>query len=65
MREIILATSLAALARTAAGQGTLGLADGFLSLNTSVFAMQLVNDSQTLYSLSPAGSTFNFIPTDM
>ncbi|KAJ7784099.1 hypothetical protein B0H16DRAFT_1782821 [Mycena metata] len=50
----------------AAGQtGTLGLADGFLSFNTSTFSVQLVKDSQTLYSLSPAGSTFDFIPTDM
>ncbi|KAJ7605066.1 hypothetical protein DFH06DRAFT_1287307 [Mycena polygramma] len=45
--------------------GTLGLADGFSTFNTSTFNFQLVKDSQTLYSLSPAGSTFNFVPTDM
>ncbi|KAJ7018382.1 hypothetical protein C8F04DRAFT_1151781 [Mycena alexandri] len=50
---------------TAGQTGTLGLADGFLSFNTSTFSVQLVKDSQTLYSLSPAGSTFDFIPTDM
>ncbi|KAJ7495832.1 hypothetical protein B0H11DRAFT_2155770 [Mycena galericulata] len=44
--------------------GTLGLADGFSSFNNSIFAVQLVKDSQTLYSLSPIGSTFDFIPTD-
>ncbi|KAF8899308.1 hypothetical protein BD779DRAFT_74687 [Infundibulicybe gibba] len=46
--------------------GTLGLADGFLSFNTSVFAMQLVKDSQTLYSLKPRSlnSAFDFIPAD-
>ncbi|KAF7345711.1 hypothetical protein MVEN_01591100 [Mycena venus] len=67
--KIIQAALLAALAvyvPTVTGQnGTLGLADGFLSFNTSTFSMQLVKDSQTLYSLSPAGSTFDFIPTDM
>jgi len=57
---------LAAFLREVTGQsGTLGLADGFLSFNTNVFAMELVKDSQTLYSLSPTGSTFDFIPTDM
>lgn len=46
--------------------GTLGLDDGFLSLDTPVFSVQLVKDSQTLYSLQPKGnsSSFNFIPTD-
>ncbi|KAJ7867208.1 hypothetical protein B0H14DRAFT_3590349 [Mycena olivaceomarginata] len=65
MHELILGLSLAALVRPAIGQGTLGLADGFLNFSTSAFTMQLVKDSQTLYSLSPAGSTFDFIPTDM
>ncbi|KAJ7241146.1 hypothetical protein C8J57DRAFT_1085378 [Mycena rebaudengoi] len=68
-RSIIQAALLAALATyvpTVTGQnGTLGLADGFLSFNTSTFSMQLVKHSQTLYSLSPTGSTFDFIPTDM
>ncbi|KAF7330122.1 hypothetical protein MSAN_02462000 [Mycena sanguinolenta] len=51
---------------TARGQtATLGLADGFSTFNTTGFNVQLVKDSQTLYSLTPAGSTFNFIPTDM
>lgn len=44
---------------------TLGLSDGFLSFNTSTFAVQLVKDSQTLYSLSTINGGFNFIPTDM
>ncbi|GLB43575.1 hypothetical protein LshimejAT787_1400870 [Lyophyllum shimeji] len=42
----------------------LGLSDGFLSFNTSTFSVQLVTDSQTLYSLKPAGSSFDFIPGD-
>jgi hypothetical protein len=42
----------------------LGLSDGFTSFQTSAFSMQLVKDSQTLYSLMPSGSTFNFIPSD-
>ena len=45
-------------------QATLGLADGFLSFNTSTFAVQLVKDSQTLYSLTTTNGGFDFIPTD-
>ncbi|KAJ7755823.1 hypothetical protein B0H16DRAFT_1539767 [Mycena metata] len=67
LKNMLLAFLAVALnVHIAAGQtGTLGLADGFLSFNTSTFSVQLVKDSQTLYSLSPAGSTFDFIPTDM
>ncbi|KAJ6506867.1 hypothetical protein C8R45DRAFT_894337 [Mycena sanguinolenta] len=62
--EIII--SLILLSAKAIAQGTaLGLADGFLNFTTAAFTMQLVKDSQTLYSLSPTGSTFDFIPTDM
>jgi hypothetical protein len=42
----------------------LGLNDGFTSFRTNAFSLQLVKDSQTLYSLNPSGSNFNFIPTD-
>lgn len=50
----------------ASAQDTLGLADGFLSFNTSIFAAQLVKDSQTLYSLKPLvnNASFDFIPAD-
>lgn len=45
---------------------TLGLADGFLSFNTTPFSLQLVKDSQTLYSLKPRNdSSFDFVPADM
>jgi hypothetical protein len=48
---------------------TLGLTDGFLTFNTSSFTVELVKDSQTLYSLRPkngsAAGTFDFIPSDM
>lgn len=43
---------------------TLGLGDGFLSFNTSTFAVQLVKDSQTLYSLKTINGSFDFVPTD-
>ncbi|CAK5280459.1 unnamed protein product [Mycena citricolor] len=50
---------------TASAQNdTLGLRDGFSAFNTSAFNFQLVKDSQTLYSLTPASSSFNFVPTD-
>ncbi len=42
----------------------LGLSDGFVSFTTSAFSVQLVKDSQTLFSLKPSGSTFDFIPGD-
>ncbi|KAF7329849.1 hypothetical protein MKEN_00248300 [Mycena kentingensis (nom. inval.)] len=60
-----IATLLLLGAHTVRAQnGTLGLSDGFVTFNTSIFNVQLVRDSQTLYSLTPKGSTFNFIPTD-
>lgn len=42
----------------------LGLKDGFVSFTTSAFSIQLVKDSQTLFSLKPSGSSFDFIPGD-
>src|SRR5689334_20588296 len=45
-------------------EAQLGLKDGFVSFNTSAFSIQLVKDSQTLFSLKPSGSTFDFIPGD-
>ncbi|KAI0828505.1 hypothetical protein BC628DRAFT_1316608 [Trametes gibbosa] len=57
------------LLRTCVAQsGTLGLQDGFLSFNTSTFDIQLVKDSQTLYSLKTSSgnsSGFDFIPADV
>lgn len=43
----------------------LGLSHGFLNLTSPSFSIQLVKDSQTLYSLRPIGSSFDFIPGDM
>lgn len=41
---------------------TLGLVDGFLSFAAAPFSVQLVKDSQTLYSLK--NGNFDFIPAD-
>ena len=51
----------------AQSSGTLGLQDGFLSFDTPSFSVQLVKDSQTLYSLTTKGnaSAFDFIPSDV
>lgn len=58
---ILLALCLAVVSQTP----TLGLSDGFISFNTSSFSVQLVKDSQTLYSLAPTdGGGFDFIPAD-
>lgn len=44
---------------------TLGLGNGFLTRNTTVFDIALVKDSQTLYSLKPRSTSgFDFIPSD-
>ncbi len=45
---------------------TLGLPDGFITLDTPLFSVQLVKDSQTLYSLQPKNVSggFDFIPAD-
>lgn len=43
----------------------LGLPDGYLSFSTTSFNVQLVKDSQTLYSLKPrTGGGPDFIPAD-
>lgn len=44
---------------------TLGLGDGFLTFNLSSVSAQIVKDSQTLYSLQPGGSAFDFVPSDV
>ncbi|KAK1226171.1 hypothetical protein PQX77_010863 [Marasmius sp. AFHP31] len=45
--------------------GQLGLPNGFLSFSTPSFSVQLVKDSQTLYSLKPrTGGGPDFIPQD-
>ncbi|EJD41740.1 hypothetical protein AURDEDRAFT_169168 [Auricularia subglabra TFB-10046 SS5] len=58
--------ALGLLVSLAVAQGdTLGLSHGFLSFNTSTLRLQLVKDSQTAYLISPAASSFNFVPADM
>ncbi|KZT22629.1 hypothetical protein NEOLEDRAFT_1137625 [Neolentinus lepideus HHB14362 ss-1] len=47
-----------------ADDGTLGLDDGFIAFKTPTFELQLVKDSQTVYSLNTTFG-FNFVPTDM
>ncbi|KAJ3539401.1 hypothetical protein NM688_g6365 [Phlebia brevispora] len=42
-----------------------GLVDGFISFNASTFAVHLVKDSQTAYSLKPVNGSFDFVPADM
>jgi len=48
----------------ATGQDTLGIGNGYVSRNTKNFNVQIVRDSQTLASLRPAGSSFDFLPFD-
>jgi len=48
----------------ASAQDTLGLANGYMNLRTANFEIQLVRDAQTLASLRPTGSNFDFLPFD-
>jgi hypothetical protein len=71
---IVRILQLACLSTLAIAQSrtpTLGLADGFITLDTPAFSVQLVKDSQTLASLKPKGSasqtnngTFDFAAFD-
>ena len=64
MKLELLAVLLAVSSFAAGQQPTLGLSDGFITLDTPVFSVQLVKDSQTLYSLVAKNSSFDFVPTD-
>ncbi|KAI1495636.1 hypothetical protein F5X99DRAFT_402877 [Biscogniauxia marginata] len=44
---------------------TLGLGNGYITVNTTNFNAQLVRDAQVLASLTPAGDTFDFLPFDL
>ncbi|VUC22889.1 unnamed protein product [Clonostachys rosea] len=45
-------------------QDTLGLGNGYLNFSTRNFDFDLVHDAQTLASLRPSGSSFDFLPSD-
>ncbi|KAK0450413.1 uncharacterized protein EV420DRAFT_753485 [Desarmillaria tabescens] len=67
MMPIMIATLLALLCfcpMTVLSADTLGIKDGFTTFNTGTFTMKLIKDSQTLYSLMPTGSSFDFMPSD-
>ncbi|KAL0931124.1 uncharacterized protein CTRU02_213859 [Colletotrichum truncatum] len=46
------------------GQDNLGLGNGYITLNTRNFNVQLVRNAQVLASLKPAGDAFDFLPFD-
>ncbi|KAH8657757.1 hypothetical protein BX600DRAFT_482431 [Xylariales sp. PMI_506] len=45
-------------------QDNLGLANGYLTINTTNFNALIVKDAQVLASLKPAGNNFDFLPFD-
>ncbi|KAH8598858.1 hypothetical protein B0O99DRAFT_659818 [Bisporella sp. PMI_857] len=45
-------------------RNTLGLSNGYITLNTKNFNAQIVRDAQVLVSLKPAGESFDFLPYD-
>lgn len=48
----------------AAGQDNLGLGNGHVSRRINNFDVQILRDAQTLASLRPVGSSFDFLPLD-
>ncbi|TBU43179.1 hypothetical protein BD309DRAFT_961291 [Dichomitus squalens] len=65
----VLCFALSVVHRCMAQRPTLGLQDGFLNFTTPSFSVQLVKDSQTLYSLKTKtqgnSTAFDFIPADV
>jgi hypothetical protein len=57
-------TVVLTVAQCAVGQ--LGIPNGFITLDTPSFTVQLVKDSQTLYSLKPKSNpSFDYVPSDV
>jgi hypothetical protein len=46
------------------GQDNLGLANGYIDIATSNFKARIVRNAQVLVSLTPTGSSFDFLPAD-
>ena len=61
---LFIGTLISLLPSSIRAQDTLGLKDGYFDFSTSNFNIKLVKDSQTLASLQPIGSTFDFSPFD-
>ncbi|KAI8269491.1 hypothetical protein K4K58_001158 [Colletotrichum sp. SAR11_239] len=55
---------LASLVAIVFCQDNLGLSNGYITLTTVNFNLQLVRNAQVLASLKPAGDTFDFLPFD-
>ncbi|KAI8272472.1 hypothetical protein K4K60_012571 [Colletotrichum sp. SAR11_57] len=55
---------LASIVATVFCQDNLGLSNGYITLTTANFNIQLVRNAQVLASLKPAGDTFDFLPFD-
>lgn len=55
---------LAVLPLTSAQGDDIGLSNGYITLKTSNFDLELVKDAQVLASLKPSGGTFDFLPFD-
>ncbi|KAE8356324.1 hypothetical protein BDV28DRAFT_165267 [Aspergillus coremiiformis] len=60
--SLALISTLALLVRSQ--NDTLGFANGYTSLKTTNFDVQLVTNAQILASLKPSGSSFDFLPFD-
>lgn len=65
----VLACAFAPGSVLAQGNPTLGLADGYITLDSPSFSIKLVKDSQTLASLTPKpafpnNNKFDFVPFD-
>jgi hypothetical protein len=61
--QLIIALALQ-LCSVVSAQDNLGLSQGYVDFKTQNFDAQLVGQSQVLASLKPAGSDFDFLPSD-
>lgn len=60
------AAALAALLpHLAHAQDDLGIANGYIDIETPGFTAKIVRDAQVLVSLAPSGDTFDFLPYDL
>ncbi|KAI0593292.1 hypothetical protein F4775DRAFT_608138 [Biscogniauxia sp. FL1348] len=64
-RNAALFVFLSSLAGVRGQDDTLGLGNGYITINTTNFNVQLVRDAQVLASLTAAGDTFDFLPFDL
>ncbi|KAI6081940.1 hypothetical protein F4821DRAFT_248233 [Hypoxylon rubiginosum] len=63
--RIIIFTVATLLSGAVCQSDNLGIKNGYITITTANFKAQIVRDAQVLASLTPTGSTFDFLPKDL